>query len=458
MRILICGAGQVGFGIAERLSGEGNDVSIIDQDPALVRRIGDLLDVRAFIGNGAHPDMLDQAGARDADMIIAVTYSDEVNMVACQVAHSLFDVPTKVARIRSQSYLESHWSDLFLRENMPIDVVISPEIEVGEMILRRLRMPGAFEVLGFCENQVLVLGISCEADCPVVDTPLRQLGELFPDLPAIVVGVHRDGRLFVPRSEDQLIAGDDVYVATPQAQTERVMKIFGHDERRAQRVIIAGGGNIGLFVARRLEQTHRDIRVKVLERSRARAVEIAEELDRAIVLNGSALDEELLHEAGVSTSDMLVALTNDDQVNILSCVLANRLGCERNMCLINSSGYMTIVRSLGIDAFVNPRGVTVSRILQHVRRGRIRAVQTVLNGAGEVIEAEALPTSPLVGRALRELDLPDGMRIGAIRRRDKIIIPRGDTVVESHDRIVIFATKQQVHEVEQLFRVSLDYF
>ncbi len=458
MRILICGAGQVGFGIAERLSGEGNDVSIIDQDPALVRRIGDLLDVRAFIGNGAHPDVLDQAGARDADMIIAVTYSDEVNMVACQVAHSLFDVPTKVARIRSQSYLESHWSDLFLRENMPIDVVISPEVEVGEMILRRLRMPGAFEVLGFCENQVLVLGISCEVDCPVVDTPLRQLGELFPDLPAVVVGVHREGRLFVPRSEDQLIAGDDVYVATPQPQTERVMKIFGHDERRAQRVIIAGGGNIGLFVARRLEQTHRDIRIKVLERSRARAVEIAEELDRAIVLNGSALDEELLQEAGVSTSDMLVALTNDDQVNILSCVLANRLGCERNMCLINSSGYMTIVRSLGIDAFINPRSVTVSRILQHVRRGRIRAVQTVLNGAGEVIEAEALPTSPLVGRALHQLDLPDGMRIGAIRRRDKIIIPTGETVVESHDRIVIFATKQQVHEVEQLFRVSLDYF
>jgi trk system potassium uptake protein len=458
MRILICGAGQVGFGIAERLSGEGNDVSIVDQDPALVRRIGDLLDVRAFVGDGAHPDVLDQAGARDADMLIAVTYSDEVNMVACQVAHALFDVPTKIARVRSQSYLESHWSDLFLRENLPIDVVISPEIEVGEMILRRLRMPGAFEVLGFCENEVLVLGISCEADCPVVDTPLKQLGELFPDLPAIVIGVYRDGRLFVPRSEDQLLPGDDVYVATPQPQTERVMKIFGHDERRAQRVIIAGGGNIGLFVARRLEQTQRDIRIKVLEHSRGRAVDIAEQLDRAIVLNGSALDEELLHEAGVSSSDMMVALTNDDQVNILSCVLANRLGCERNMCLINSSGYMTIVRSLGIDAFINPRSVTVSRILQHVRRGRIRAVQTVLNGAGEVIEAEALPTSPLVGRSLNQLDLPDGMRIGAILRRGKTVIPRGDTVVESHDRIVIFATKQQVHEVEQLFRVSLDYF
>jgi len=313
-------------------------------------------------------------------------------------------------------------------------------------------------VLGFCDNQILVLGINCDSNCPVVDTPLKQLGELFPDLPAIVVGVCRDGRLFVPRSDDQLLAGDDVFVATPQPQTERVMKIFGHDERRAQRVIIAGGGNIGLFVARRLEQTQRDIRVKVLEQNRERAVLIAEQLDRAIVLNGSALEEELLHEAGVSNADMMVALTNDDQVNILSCVLANRLGCERNMCLINNTGYMTIVRSLGIDAFINPRSVTVSRILQHVRRGRIRAVQTVLNGAGEVIDAEALPTSPLVGKALRDLDLPDGMRIGALRRRGRILIPRGDTVIESNDRIVIFATKENVPEVEQLFRVSLDYF
>jgi len=196
----------------------------------------------------------------------------------------------------------------------------------------------------------------------------------------------------------------------------------------------------------------------VLEQNRERAVLIAEQLDRAIVLNGSALEEELLHEAGVSNADMMVALTNDDQVNILSCVLANRLGCERNMCLINNTGYMTIVRSLGIDAFINPRSVTVSRILQHVRRGRIRAVQTVLNGAGEVIDAEALPTSPLVGKALRDLDLPDGMRIGALRRRGRILIPRGDTVIESNDRIVIFATKENVPEVEQLFRVSLDYF
>lgn len=458
MRILICGAGLVGFGIAERLSREGNDVSIIDQEPDLVRRISDLMDVRGFVGSGSHPDILDQAGARDADMIIAVTYSDEVNMVACQIAHSLFGVPTKIARIRAQSYLEPHWSDLFSRDNMPIDVIISPEIEVGEMVLRRLHMPGAFEVLSFAEGHILVLGILCQDDCPVVDTPLKQLGELFPDLPAIVVGVYRGNKLFVPRSGDQLVAGDQVYVATPRDQTERVMKIFGYEERQAHRIIIAGGGNIGTFVAKRLEQTQPDVRLKVIEINRERAVKIAEELSRAIVLNGSSLEEDLLMEAGVANADMIVALTNDDQVNILTCVLAKRLGCARSMSLVNSTGYLTIVRSLGIDAFVNPRAVTVSKVLQHVRRGRIRGVQSVMNGAGEFVEAEALTTSPLVGRALRDLALPDGIRLGAILRGDKVIIPRGDTVVESKDRVVLFATAEHVREVEQLFRVSLEFF
>ncbi len=458
MRILICGAGQVGFGIAERLSREGNDVSIIDHEPNLVRRIGDLLDVRAFVGSGSHPDLLAQAGAADADMIIAVTHSDEVNMVACQIAHVLFDVPTKIARVRAQSYLDPRWNDLFRRDNMAIDVIISPEREVADMILRRLRMPGAFEVLSFADGKILVLGIGCSENCPVVDTPLRQLAELFPDLPAVVVGIHRAGRLFVPHSGDQLLAGDEVYVVCPQDQTERVMKIFGHDERRAHRVIIAGGGNIGFFVAKKLEEAQPEIRLKVIEHSRERAVSLAEQLDRAIVLNGSALEEALLHEAGVDTADIIVSVTNDDQVNILSSVLAKRLGSQRNLCLINSSGYMTIVRSLGIDAFINPRSVTVSRILQHVRRGRIRAVQTVLNGAGEVVEAVALATSPMAGRTLRDLDLPDGIRVGAILRKSKVIMPTGDTMIEVDDRVIIFATAAHVREVEQMFRVSLDYF
>ncbi len=458
MRVLICGAGQVGFGIAERLAAEANDVSVIDNSAELIQRISDMLDVRGFVGHGSHPDVLDEAGAREADMIIAVTLHDEVNMVACQVAHSLFNIPTRIARVRAQSYLEPHWRDLFSRDHLPIDVIISPEIEVGEMVLRRLSLPGAFDAISFADGAVTAVGVSCEEECPVVDTPLQQLTELFPDLPAVVVAVVREGRLFVPHGEDQLLAGDDAYFIARSDQVERTLKIFGHEEEQARRVVIAGGGNIGFYVARKLEEMHGRTRLKMIESDRNRAVSIAEQLKRAVVLHGSALDEEVLREADVPNADTIIALTNDDQVNILSCVMANRLGCRRTLTLLNNASYATIVRSLGIDAYVNPRAITVSRVLQHVRRGRIRAVHSVQNGAGEIIEAEALETSPLVGRPLRELDLPSGLRIGAILREGQVTIPSGETQIEAGDRVVMFATAENVHDVEQMFRVSLEFF
>lgn len=458
MKVLICGAGQVGFGIAERLAAENNDVSIIDNSASLVQRVSDILDVRGFVGHGSQPDVLDEAGARDADMIIAVTLHDEVNMVACQVAHSLFNIPTKIARIRDQSYLQPHWRDLFSREHMPIDVIISPEILVGEMVLRRLSLPGAFETVSFGDGAISVVGVSCEEDCPVIDTPLTQLTELFPDLPAVVVAVVRDGKLFVPHGGDHLIAGDDAYFVAPNDQVERTLNIFGHDERQARRVIIAGGGNIGLYVANRLEELQSSTRLKLIESNRERAVEIAEQLNHTVVLHGSALDEEVLKEADVSNADTMIALTNDDQVNILSCIMSDRLGCERSLCLLNNASYTAMVRSLGIDASINPRGITVSRVLEHVRRGRIRAVHSIQNGAGEIIEAEALDTSPLVGKPLREIDLPDGLRVGAILRNGEVLIPNGETEIRAHDRVVMFAMAENVHEVEHMFRVSLEFF
>jgi trk system potassium uptake protein TrkA len=458
MKVLICGAGQVGFGIAERLSAENNDVSIIDNEASLIQRVSDMLDVRGFVGHGSHPDVLDDAGARDADMIIAVTLHDEVNMVACQVAHSLFNIPTKIARVRAQSYLEPHWRDLFSREHMPIDVIISPEIEVGDMVLRRLSLPGAFETVSFGDGLISVVGVTCEEDCPVVDTPLKQLTELFPDLPAVVVAVVREGNLFVPHGGDQLLAGDDAYFVAPNDQVERTLKIFGHDEQQAQRVIIAGGGNIGLYVARRLEELHGSTHLKLIETGRERAVEIAEQLNKTVVLNGSALDEEVLKEADVTSADTMVALTNDDQVNILSCIMAGRLGCLRSLCLLNTRSYTEMVRSLGINASINPRLITVSRVLQHVRRGRIKAVHSIQNGAGEVIEAEALETSPLVGKPLREIDLPDGLRVGAVLRDGEVRIPDGSLQIDAHDRVIMFATAENVREVEQMFRVSLEFF
>lgn len=458
MKVIICGAGQVGFGIAERLANEQNDVTVIDNDGALIQSISDTLDVRGFVGYGSHPDVLSRAGAEDADMIIAVTLLDEVNMVACQVAHSLFNIPTKVARIRAQSYLQEHWLDLFSRENMPIDVVISPEIEVGEMVLRRLALPGAFDVMSFADDEVAVVGVTCEEDCPVVNTPLNQLTELFPDLSAVVVGIVRENRLFVPHTSDQMLEGDKVYFVAAKDQVERTLVIFGHEERAASRVVIAGGGNIGLFVARQLEKRFERSKAKLVDSSRDRAIAIADQLERTIVLHGNVLDEEILREADIEHAETMVALTNNDQVNILSSVMAKRLGCERSLALINNTGYSSILDSLDIDAHINPRAITVSKILQHVRRGRIRGVHSVQDGMGEVLEAEALDTSPLVGKSLRDLDLGDGVRIGSIFRDNKVLLPRGDTQIQAHDRIVIFAISDRVSDVEHLFRVSLEFF
>jgi trk system potassium uptake protein len=458
MRIIICGAGQVGYGIAERLAAEKNDISIIDTSPELIQAVRDSLDVRGFVGHGSHPDVLEKAGAQQADMIIAVTLYDEVNIVACEVAHALFNVPMKVARIRSQSYLQPHYQDLFSRDHLPIDVIISPELEVGEMVLRRIALPGATDVVRFAENKIAMVAIECLEDCPVINTPLAQLSELFPDLPATVVGVSRNGKLFIPRSADQLVAGDLAYVVTTKDQVRRTLGLFGHEEQEATRIVIAGGGNIGLFVAKTIEKRQNRTKVKMIEHGRERAVAIADELRRTVVLNGSALDQKLLQEADIQDADLMIALTNNDQVNILSSVMAKRLGCKSNLALINNPDYLDVTKSIGIDATVNPGTVTVSRILQHVRRGRIRAVHSIQRGAAEIIEAEALETSPLVGPFLRELDLPDGMRIGAIYRDGEVIKPSGSLRIKPKDRVVIFALAHAVKQVEQMFRVSLEFF
>ena len=458
MKVIICGAGQVGIGIAERLASEGNDVSVIDINPVLVQRANDMLEVRATVGNGAHPDVLERAGARDADMLIAVTLADEVNMIACQVAHSLFDIPTKIARVRAQCYLAKDYAPLISRNNLAIDFIISPEVEVGNMVLRRLQLPGAFETLSFGDGRVLAVGIACGENCPVVDTPIRQLSELFPDLPAVIVAVVRKGTLFVPQLDEQLKEGDDVYVIVPADQVARTLKIFGHEEQLAKRVIIAGGGNIGLYVARAMEAREKVVRTKVIEANRNRAVEISEDLERTVVLHGNSLSEELLREAEVQTADTMVAVTNDDQVNILTSVLAKHLGCKRSLCLVNSAGYTTMVRSFGIDAQIDPRAITVSRILQFVRRGRIRSVHSIHNGEGELIEAEVIETAPAVGKSIKQIGMSGAVRFGAIVRNGQIFAPTGTTELEPKDRAILFVRSDHVRQVEQLFRVSPDYF
>lgn len=458
MRVIICGAGQVGYGIAERLAAEDNDISVIDTSPELVQAVRDTLDVRGFVGHGAHPDVLAAAGADQADMIIAATLYDEVNIVACEVAHALFNVPTKIARIRAQAYLQPHYQDLFSRDHMPIDVIISPELEVGEMVLRRIALPGVSDVVRFANDEIIVLAVECLEDCPVINTPLFHLTDLFPDLPATVMAITRNDELLIPGSSDQMQAGDIAYVATTKLQVQRTLALFGHEEPEAKRIVIAGGGNIGFYVAQTIEAKQPRTKVKVIESSLDRANLIADELRRSLVLHGSALDQKLLTEAEIQDADMLVALTNDDQVNLLAAVMAKRLGCQSNLVLINNPDYLDLSKALGIDAHISPRAVTISRVLQHVRRGRIRAVHSVQKGRAEIIEAEALETSPMVGASLRDLDLPSGLRIGAIYRNGEVIKPDGSVRIKPKDRVVLFATSETVKQVEQMFRVSLEFF
>ncbi len=458
MKVIVCGAGQVGFHIARQLAAENNDVVVIDQSQDLVRKVTDMIDVSGVTGFASRPDVLAEAGARDADMLIAVTYSDEVNMIACQVAHSVFSIPRKIARVRAQAYLEPRWADMFQRNHMPIDVIISPEIEVAKSVLRRLSSPGAFESTPFLDGRVRMIGTQLNADCPLLQTPLRQLTELFPDVNAKVVAFERNGRLYTPTGDDQLLEKDNVFIVATEDYVARTLALFGHKEEVARRIIIAGGGNVGLSVAQTLEKQERRIKVKLIERDRARAEFVAEQLSRTIVLNGDALDAGLLAEANVTEAEILVALTDDDKTNLLAGVLAKQEGTLSAMALINNQNLMRMVSPLGLDAFINPRATTVSSILRHVRRGRIRALHSVRDGAAEVIEAQVLATSPLAGVPLASVDLPAGVLVGAVLSGDNVRVPDGRDVLKDGDRVVIFALRSAVSDVEKLFRVSVDYF
>lgn len=457
MKVIVCGAGQVGSQIARHLSDEGNAVTIVDNNAALVRSVTDALDVGGVVGFASHPDVLSRAGARDTDMLIAATSMDEVNMVACQVAHSVFQVPTKIARVRTDSYLEAEWSDLFQRNHMPIDVVISPEAEVAKVTMRRLGSTAAFDIEPFLGGAVDFVGLKLDEDCPVLNTPLRQLSELFSTLRAIVVAVRRDRKVWVTHGDDQLFPGDDVYFISAHEDLNRTIGIFGQKNISAERIVVVGGGNIGLRVAQKIESLP-NLRCKMIERDRPRAEFAADHLQRTIVLNGDALNVEILAEAGISEADAIVALTNDDRTNLLSCALAGQAGCPISIALSNDPTFERIAGPMGVNALINPRATTVSTILRHVRRGRVRAVYSIGRGEGEVIEAQVMATSPIAGKRIRDISFPPGSIIGAIQSGGKVKMPHGDTVIQVGDVMVMFAAREAVHRVEQMFRVSPEFF
>ncbi|MEM1161368.1 MAG: Trk system potassium transporter TrkA [Pseudomonadota bacterium] len=457
MQLIVCGAGQVGYQIARHLSDEGNAVTVIDTNPGLVRQVTDSLDVSGVVGFASHPDVLARAGAKNTDMLIAATSMDEVNMVACQVAHSVFEVPTKIARLRTDSYLGAEWSDLFRRDHMPIDVIISPEAEVAKVTMRRLSATSAFDIEPFLGGMAEFVGLALLEDCPIIDTPLRQLSELFSTLRCIVVAIRRDGRIYATRADDEMMPGDEIYFVAHHDDVQRAFGIFGRENLVAERIVIVGAGNIGLRVAQMVEATPH-LRAKIVERDRPRAELAADNLDHTIVLNGDALNSEILTEAGIGEADALVALTDDDRANLLSCALAHEAGCPTGIALAKDPLFGRIAGPLGVDALINPRATTVSSILRHVRRGKVRAVYSVGGGEAEVVEAQVMATSPIAGKRVRDAGFPDGSIIGAIRSGGDLVMPGGDVVINVGDTLVVFAVRDAVRQVEGMFRVSMDFF
>ncbi len=458
MKVIICGAGQVGWQIARHLAGERNDVTVVDINPDLVRRATEALDVQGVAGHASHPDTLARAGARDADMIIAATHSDEVNMIVCEVAHALFNVTRKIARIRASNYLDPAYADIFSEGRLPIDVVISPEIEVAEAVLLRLAAPATFDTESFMGGRAQLLGILLDAECPVLNTPLRQLSELFASLRAIVVCIRRDERLFAPDPGDQLFAGDRIYVFTHTQDVTRALEIFGKATKKQSRIVIIGGGNVGLGVARALEARTEKVRAKVIEKNRQRAEAAADALERTIVLHGDGMDIDILTEAGIDRADAVLTITEDDKTNLLAAVRAKQAGCEMAIALVNDPTLVPLMGALDIDAYINPRATTVSSILRHIRHGKVRAIYSIGDAEAEVIEAQVLSTSPLAGRLIRDIEFPEGVLVGAVMKGDKVMKPVGDLRVEEGDVIALFAMASDVPEVERLLQVSVDFF
>ena len=458
MRVIICGVGQVGKSLAEYLSGENNDVTVIDSSPGLISEIQDELDLKAIVGHASDPNTLKKAGASDADLIIAVTDCDEVNMVACQVGHSLFGIPKKIARIRNQCYLDPSWSNLFSRSHMPIDVIVSPEILVAQEIYQRLSVPGTTTVIKLGEGKAHLIGLVCLEDCPLLNTNLGQLDNLFPDISFRVVSIYRNNKTIIPDNNDMLQVGDEAYVILDSKHLRRVLGAFGHLEKEARKIIISGGGNIGMSLVQFLKKHVYGLDIRMIERRAERARYLSENLENVVILQGDTLDRYILEEASIQTSETFVALMNDDESNILGSLLAKQYGCGRVITLVNNTAYYPLVGPLGIDVMISPKSIIVANIMQHVRRGRIKGLYTLRDGSLEAMEAEISDSSAIANTLVEDLDLHREVVLGAIIRGSEVILPTPETELRPNDHVIFLSTREHASEVEKLFSVQVDFF
>ena len=455
MNIIICGAGRVGFTIAKQLTEQNHSITIIDQSSEDIQKISDSLDVKAIVGKATMPSVLEKAHNDETDMIIAVTKNDEINMLICQIAYSLFKIPKKIARIRTQDYLNPKFAKIYNKENLPIDVIISPELEIAKSIQRKLEAPGALDNVPFADNKIRLLEILIDEKCPIVNIQLNELTKKFPKLNANILGVVRNEKFVFLKKNDLMKKDDKAYVIINSSQMKETLSAFGHNEKISNKILIIGGGNIGFNLAKNIEQSFDEARIKIIEKDKSRAEFIANELNNTLVINGDGLDEDILTEVNLEEVETVIALTNDDEDNLMVCVLVEKFSKnKRTMALINKPNYSLLQASLKIDDMIDPRMTTVSSILKHVHKGTIETAYTILNGEYEVIEAEIIETSELINKELKNSNLPDGIRIGAVLRKDEIIIPRLSFVFQKKDIVVFLAKRDQLPVVENIFRIS----
>ena len=455
MNIIICGAGRVGYTIAKLLSEQDHSITVIDQSSDDIQKINEDLDVKSIVGKATFPTVLEKANADEADMIIAVTRSDEINMLICQIAFSVFKISKKIARIRSQEYLDTKFSKVYSIENLPIDVIISPEVEIAKSIQRKLEAPGAQDNVPFADNKIRLLEIDVDDNCPLVDIKLEDITKKFSKLEANILGVIRNEKFIFLKKKDVMKKQDKAYVIINSSQMQLTLDAFGHNEKISNKFLIIGGGNIGFNLAKNLENTMDSARIKIVEKNKERAEHIANNLNNSLVINGNGLDEDVLKEANIEDAETVLALTNDDEDNLMVSVLVEKFSKEkRTMALINKPNYSLLQNSLKIDDLIDPRMNTVSSILKHVHKGTIETAYTILIGEFEVIQAEIIDSSELINKELKNSNLPDEIRIGAILRKEDIIIPTSKFIFEKKDIVVFLAKRDQLPLVERLFQIS----
>ena len=457
MKIIILGAGQVGISTAEILAKEDNDITLIDNVASQVEGLQDRLDIRTIVGSASHPSVLEQAGGPDADLILAVTDQDEVNMAACQVAYTLFRTPKKIARIRSVEYLTHR--EIFSDESIPVDVIISPEQLITQHVLHLIEYPGALQVVDFAGGKIKLVGLKAYHGGPLVGRELRTIREDLPTVEARVAAIYRHDRPIIPEGDTIIEPNDEVFIVAAAPHIPIVMSEFCAVEAPGQNIMLVGAGKIGLQLARTLEQNN--YQVKLVEHGAERARQVAEQLDATIVLRGDAADEDLMLQENIDAMDVFCSLTNDDEANILSAMLAKRLGAHRAMALINRSAYVDLIESSVLDVAISPSLITVGSLLTHVRRGDTIAVHSLRRGAAEAIETIAhgdAKSSSVVGRPIEEISLPSGTRVGALLRNQEVIIPHHDTVIEAEDHVILFVIdKKYIRDVEKLFQVKVTF-